>query len=203
MTKEKIIEILEIAKDRNGDVPFEIAVKAISKMEIEALQQTDRDTISRQATLNIVDKIDIFQSGWRTYAMDQIKALPSAQPDLCDGCDRYGASCVGEGCGKLEMPEVAKDTNVPINDCISRQAAINAIENTDCELPPYAWDELTDAIMSVPSAQPEPISDAYMKAVWTWLLNYQIKAAELKGRYTPYEVLSWVANDWRKEHECK
>ena len=50
-------------------------------------------------------------------------------------------------------------------------------------------------------AQPEPLSDAYMKAVWTWLLNYQIKAAELKGRYTPYEVLSWVANDWRKEHE--
>lgn len=53
----------------------------------------------------------------------------------------------------------------------------------------------------LPSAQPEPISDVYMKAVWTWLLDYQIKAAELKGRYTPYEVLSWVANDWRKEHE--
>ena len=53
----------------------------------------------------------------------------------------------------------------------------------------------------LPSAQPEPLSDAYTKAVWTWLLEYQIKAAELKGRYTPYEVLSWVANDWRKEHE--
>ena len=52
-----------------------------------------------------------------------------------------------------------------------------------------------------PPAQPEPLSDAYTKAVWTWLLDYQIKAAELKGRYTPYEVLSWVANDWRKEHE--
>lgn len=51
------------------------------------------------------------------------------------------------------------------------------------------------------SAQPEPLSDAYMNAVWTWLIDYQIKAAELKGRYTPYEVLSWVANDWRKEHE--
>ena len=51
------------------------------------------------------------------------------------------------------------------------------------------------------TAQPEPLSDAYAKAVWTWLLDYLIKAAELKGRYTPYEVLSWVANDWRKEHE--
>ena len=56
-------------------------------------------------------------------------------------------------------------------------------------------------LKKLPSAQPEPLSDAYMKAVWTWLLDYQIKAAELKGRYTPYEVLSWVANDWRKEHE--
>ena len=53
----------------------------------------------------------------------------------------------------------------------------------------------------LPSAQPEPLSDAYMKAVWTWLLEYQINVAKLKGRYTPYEVLSWVANDWRKEHE--
>lgn len=61
--------------------------------------------------------------------------------------------------------------------------------------------EIERAIDELPSAQPEPLSDAYMKAVWTWLLNYQIKAAELKGRYTPYEVLSWVANDWRKEHE--
>jgi hypothetical protein len=64
----------------------------------------------------------------------------------------------------------------------------------------YEYDYLTMAIEAL-SAQPEPLSDAYMKAVWTWLLDYQIKAAELKGRYTPYEVLSWVANDWRKEHE--
>ena len=67
------------------------------------------------------------------------------------------------------------------------------------------WDGHTEKdvtrLLSLPSVQPEPLSDAYMKAVWTWLLDYQIKAAELKGRYTPYEVLSWVANDWRKEHE--
>ena len=44
-------------------------------------------------------------------------------------------------------------------------------------------------------------SDAFMKAVWKWLLDYQIKVAELNGKYSPYEVLSWVANDWRKEHE--
>lgn len=40
-----------------------------------------------------------------------------------------------------------------MSDLISRQAAINAIENTDCELSADAWDELTDAIMQLPSAQ--------------------------------------------------
>ena len=51
----------------------------------------------------------------------------------------------------------------------------------------------------LPSAQPN-LSEAYSKAVFTWLMDYQIRAAELKGRYTPYEVLSWVINDWRKEN---
>ena len=74
-----------------------------------------------------------------------------------------------------------------------RNASLESIEDL------MASGEMEDILL--PSAQPEPLSDAYMKAVWTWLSNYQIKAAELKGRYTPYEVLSWVANDWRKEHE--
>ena len=100
-----------------------------------------------------------------------------------------------------------------MSDLISRQAAIDAIVNTvsriglhdNSEVARYGatfrQHEIIDIIESLPSAQPEPLSDAYTKAVWTWLLDYQIKAAKLKGRYTPYEVLSWVANDWRKEHE--
>jgi hypothetical protein len=86
-----------------------------------------------------------------------------------------------------------------MSDLISRQAAIDAImgEPTDAHYP--SW--YAERLEQLPSVQPEPLSDAYTKAVWTWLLEYQIKAAELKGRYTPYEVLSWVANDWRKEHE--
>lgn len=82
------------------------------------------------------------------------------------------------------------------NDLISRQSAIDACK--------HAWAkglEPSQYIEILPSAQPELLSDAYTKAVWTWLIGYQIKAAQLKGRYTPYEVLSWVLNDWRKEHE--
>ena len=103
-------------------------------------------------------------------------------------------------------------------DTISRQSAIDALDVL-CQEHRYripgkretysqyneAWQDALDraegAIGNLPSAEAEPLSATYTKAVWTWLLDYQIKAAELKGRYTPYEVLSWVANDWRKEHE--
>jgi len=91
-----------------------------------------------------------------------------------------------------------------MSDLIDRQAAIDAvyerIRQIGYENNPLVL-SIRQAIRDLPSAQPEPISDAYAKAVWTWLIDYQIKAAELKGRYTPYEVLSWVASDWRKEHE--
>lgn len=36
-------------------------------------------------------------------------------------------------------------------DLISRQAAINAIENTEIELLSSEWDEITDSIMNIPS----------------------------------------------------
>ena len=44
-----------------------------------------------------------------------------------------------------------------IGDVIYRQDAINAIENTECELTPAAWDEITDAINEVPSADIQPM----------------------------------------------
>ena len=87
-----------------------------------------------------------------------------------------------------------------MDSLISRRAAIDAVMDEFKRVPTTAI-RAKNRIDRLPSAQAEPLSDAYMKAVWTWLLDYQIKAAELKGIYTPYEVLSWVANDWRKEHD--
>jgi hypothetical protein len=45
----------------------------------------------------------------------------------------------------------------PIERCekaVSVQDCINAIENTDCELSPQAWKEITTSIMSLPPAIP-------------------------------------------------
>ena len=81
-----------------------------------------------------------------------------------------------------------------MNDLIERQAAIDAVRKAKDK------SEAHRMLIQMPPAQPN-LSEAYSKAVFTWLMDYQIRAAELKGRYTPYEVLSWVINDWRKEHE--
>ena len=50
-----------------------------------------------------------------------------------------------------------------MSDLISRQAAINAIENTECELLPEEWNEITDAIMLVPSAEPERMKGKWIR----------------------------------------
>ena len=111
--------------------------------------------------------------------------------------------------GKTDFkPETVTNCHDLMDDS-RRQAAIDALEakkdksakgDIGCFYNTIIQNNI-DALKGLPSAQPEPLSDAYMNAVWTWLIDYQIKAAELKGRYTPYEVLSWVVNDWRKEHE--
>ena len=98
------------------------------------------------------------------------------------------------------------------NDLLRRQDCINAIEEItssksvcvnidECHGMKRMQRQAVIELANIPAVQPEPLSDAYMKALYTWLLNYQNKSAELKGRYTPHEVLSWVVNDWRKEYE--
>lgn len=46
------------------------------------------DCISRQDAIRIVDGIDTWQAGWRGDAIESMKALPSAQPDLSEYSDK-------------------------------------------------------------------------------------------------------------------
>ena len=148
-----------------------------------------------------------------------ICACRNEAPYVCE----YSAKQRPSWCPLEEVPSAQPETHEERTethacDLISRQSAIDAMEDVDWyhinkngqlvhganskeDEPLYKAEDVYKVLNDMPSAQPEPLSDAYTKAVWTWLLDYQIKAAELKGRYTPYEVLSWVANDWRKEHE--
>ena len=47
------------------------------------------DLISRQDAIRIVDGIDTWQAGWRGDAIESIKALPSAQPELPQRTGRW------------------------------------------------------------------------------------------------------------------
>lgn len=160
------------------------------------------DLISRQAAINALMKRDkeLRNINWYDkpfaegeckgidYALEIVNALPSVQPTQSNASNALKTL-----------------------DCISRQQAIDAVEESrrlnhhqngrEACAHEHEHRHFLKILIDLPSVQPEPLSDAYTKAVWTWLLDYQIKAAKLKGRYTPYEVLSWVANDWRKEYE--
>ena len=80
-----------------------------------------------------------------------------------------------------------------MDDLISRQAAIDALENTDCELSADAWDELTDAIMQVPSAQPERKNGRWLRQ------TYRINGSddEMLGFYVCSEcgMANWIKTD--------
>ncbi len=92
-------------------------------------------------------------------------------------------------------------------EAIDRQALLNAFGLSE-KTRKYGGDHsgydtrmLYEIQEEIENAPPVPLSEAYAKAVLTWMLSYQIKCAELKGRYSPFEILSWVMNDWRKDNE--
>lgn len=87
------------------------------------------------------------------------------------------------------------DKYVGSTDLISRSSLLAKYDKEHEGLPGRA----RKLIEEEPPAQ-QNLSEEYAKAVRNWLVNYQIKCAELKGRYTPYEVLGWIVSDWRKEN---
>lgn len=78
MTREEAIDILTHGFGTwgraNGKTRFGEAIK----MAIEALQQTDSDTISRRAAIDAIKK-----SRFLVDAMEKVIKLPSAQPEPC------------------------------------------------------------------------------------------------------------------------
>lgn len=89
-----------------------------------------------------------------------------------------------------------------MDDLINREAAIKAACEGFCHPGLFCQDTGCKELNLI-KAIPSVLTDKkYTKAVTNWLMQYQIKTAELQGRYTPYEILGWVINDWRKENDC-
>lgn len=152
------------------------------------------DIISRQEAIDALEKMSanygkIGRREWHPHIEEcksELRMLPSAQPEPCG--DVVSRNSIVQKLNKMDR-YVSTELRLCDTDKIFPRNEVFIVDDV--------YEEIVEQL---PSVQPEPMSDAYAKAVWTWLLDYQIKAAELKGRYTPYEVLSWVANDWRKEY---
>lgn len=80
MRKEKILEILENAKDGNGAVPMRLVRTAFDK-----LPEPCEDMISRQAAIDAVnnafDRETLLTVFVRSIAVRAIRDMPSAQPE--------------------------------------------------------------------------------------------------------------------------
>ena len=84
------------------------------------------------------------------------------------------------------MSDFAKGTNVPTNDLISRQAAIDAVKNTQEPYVPSFSNEVfwcVKALSGLPSAQPEQ----------RWI-PCDTREPELVGDYLLYRPHFWGAN---------
>ena len=69
-----------------------------------------------------------------------------------------------------------------MDDLIRRQSAINAIENTDVPMSAGEWDELTDAIVSIPAV------DAVEVRHGRWRQNDN-------GTWSCSECSSWIPDE--------
>ena len=139
------------------------------------------ELISKQAAIDaVMDEFKRIPTN-AIRAKIRIEALPPARPEPCE--DAVSRKAVidtidewKEACADSGHKETVSDIKLIRKDFI--------------ELPP------------VTPKQPD-LSEAYANAVFIWLMSYQIQSAQLKGRYTPYEVIGWVLNDWRKEHDAE
>ncbi len=87
-----------------------------------------------------------------------------------------------------------------MNDVIYRQSAINAIENTECELLSCEWDELTNAIKQVPSAQQWiPVTERPpVREGW-----YNVTIVVGDSHYTYYDVSTLYMKDGKwHDYDC-
>ena len=130
MTREELINYGEMYLEVNGDSKNSNTYEFIE----EALKLFKQEE-------SVLDKIKAEIKEWYWQADKQALAEDP---------------CVVDAMIDLFIRTINKyEKGTPIKHCekaVSVQDCINAIENTDCELSPQAWKEITTSIMSLPPA---------------------------------------------------
>ena len=107
----------------------------------------------------------------------------------------YFGTILSEVTGELPSAQQEtheKRTETHACDCISREAAIDAVSR-GCQEFRGIFAECEKNLNALPSAQPD------YKEVLGWLLAYHTISFDLHGRYLPHEVISWIINDFTRE----
>ena len=164
------------------------------------------DLISRSSLLAKYDKE---HEGPPGRARKLIEEEPQVHTEIiyCKGCghrDDHGCCKYWKGLSMGEIP-IATDDYDFCSHARRREVSIDQekmiVQSLSSLYPLQEFEEkaIQTILDALPTAQ-QNLSEEYAKAVRNWLVNYQIKCAKLKGRYTPYEVLGWIVSDWRKEN---
>lgn len=186
-TEQELCELAQ-TKKRLLDIGDELIAK-LRKYTIPAIAES----IHQLDEVDFASRFEAIQSEREKLALQKaisiINKVPSVEPGgyMCFSC-KYG-SRVGMPC--KECKHDYEDKYTPINeyetiprlnvDLISRESAICAIENTDCELTAGDWDELTDAINELPSA------DAVSREEYNKLLANSIWESKHIGKMLEYK----------------
>ena len=112
MDKKRILEILEGAKDDNGEIPMSLVRKAFEKIE-----EPCTDAVSRQAAIRIAEQGQIQGFEWQ---IKKLLGMPSAQPERkmgkwiwecsahrCSACSEY--TCFAESNPPKYCPNCGAD----------------------------------------------------------------------------------------------
>ena len=78
---------------------------------------------------------------------------------------------------------------------------LDAEDDPEFNMEIKSYTDILDGVKDMPSACPEAVKSKqeHAEEFLKWLAAYQQKALELQGRYTPYEVIGWAVNDFRRE----
>jgi hypothetical protein len=168
MTREEAIAIIRkeyLCVDRDCDIerscgkcdlmmPSKEPILEAYEMAIKALkQQTCEDAVSRQVVLEIIRDFGYKNDHEEMLINERIKALPSVNP-------QYTEAEI-QKMQEMEQAEIQKAYELgtkmqPCEDCISRQAVLDVIDDIDKTTCMNEYHVIVDAIDKLPSVNPQP-----------------------------------------------
>ena len=200
--QEAIIKLTNIMHDDH--YAWHPSILTAFGMAVDALKG-EGDCISR------AEAIDAIESHIRTaeepYHLSRVEEVMNHVFEIAASCVYNLPSAQPSGPDNLvkDSPSLAKDL---VNDCINRQAAIDALVNSVSEIglhdnsevarygATFRQHEIIDIIEGLPSAQPERVWHPVEKPP-AHHKDVIVRGVEAIGNVTVHKVMQWDVDTWR------